>query len=84
MTWCTGGNVKKLLQEGMLWFDDSPERSLAAKIERAAKHYQAKYGCAPNTCYVHSATLPAELPSGPLNVCARAEVLPHHLWLGVA
>ncbi len=76
--------MEKLLQEGMLWFDDSRERALAAKIEHAAKHYQVKYGCAPNTCYVHATALPAELPSGPLCVRGRSDILPHHLWLGVA
>jgi len=51
---------------GMLWFDATPDRSLGAKVERAATYYREKYGRRPNVCYIHhdcpSPTLVLEQP----------------------
>ncbi len=74
-----------MIQVGMLWFDDNPQRSLAAKIELAAKHYQEKRGCAPNVCYVHPGCLgKAASSESTIRVVALGDILPHHFWLGVA
>jgi hypothetical protein len=43
---------------GMLWFDNDPKADLPAKIERAAKYYQNKYGKRPTLCFVHPSHLP--------------------------
>ena len=74
-----------MMRVGMLWLDDSPKRSLDEKVRRAAAYYRQKYGQRPNLCYVH----PAMLPEGPLEVDGVAvrplkDILPQHLWLGVA
>lgn len=69
---------------GMLWFDDSNQRDLAAKVDRAANHYHAKYGMRPNICYVHPSMLieRAFAPIAGLEVRPSNTVLPGHLWLG--
>lgn len=72
------------LRVGMLWFDDDPQRPLAAKVARAAEHYRQKYGQAPNICYVHESALEHEVASQlPLKIVAARDVLRHHLWLGL-
>jgi len=74
-----------MIQEGLLWFDDDPERAMGDKIARAAQRYRQKYGHSPNVCYVH----PAHLKEGgmglseEIKVLPAKSVLPHHFWLGV-
>jgi len=74
-----------MVQEGLLWFDDSPTRPVSDKIERAVQRYQQKYGHNPDVCYVH----PAQLKEGDLSlaedvkVLPAKSVLPHHFWLGI-
>jgi hypothetical protein len=43
---------------GMLWFDNDPNIVMTAKIARASKYYQNKYGKAPSLCFVHPSMLP--------------------------
>ena len=72
------------MRVGMLWFDDNNERDLAAKIDRAARHYEAKYGLRPTLCYVHPSVLvgkTAEIPG--IAIKGTNMVLPNHLWLGI-
>ena len=69
---------------GMLWFDDSSQRDLGAKIARAARHYETKYGIWPTMCYVHPSMLLGNLDScAGMEVRANNMVLPNHFWLGV-
>jgi len=74
---------EQMMRVGMLWFDDSIQRGLRAKIERAAKHYEAKYGLSPTVCYVHPSMLLGN-PEGydGLDIRANNMVLPNHFWLG--
>ena len=58
------------MQEGMLWFDSDGSRSLAAKIEDAARRYREKFGRQPDTCYVNSATLAGAASGCNLFACA--------------
>lgn len=68
---------------GMLWFDDSRERATDSKIERAARHYEAKYGLRPTVCYVHpSTTLGLDVTALGMEIRSSNMVLPHHFWLG--
>ena len=73
------------MRVGMLWFDDSSQRDLTMKLDRAIKHYQAKYGTHPTICYVHPSMLPKRPVAG-MGVEMRASnmVLPNHFWLGTA
>jgi hypothetical protein len=68
---------------GMLWFDDSQERDLVTKIDRAARHYEAKYGLRPSLCYVHPSSLLGKGLAVPgIDVKGTNVVLPNHFWLG--
>lgn len=73
-----------VLRVGMLWFDDSADRTLPAKIERAAEHYRRKYGQAPNICYVHESALKHDVAlTACIKVVAAQNVLRNHLWIGI-
>ena len=43
---------------GMLWFDNDPSVIMTAKVARAAKYYQNKYGLQPTLCFVHPSMIP--------------------------
>ena len=74
-----------LMDIGMLWFDATPDRSLVAKVERAATYYRDKYGRLPTICYVHHDGLaPTLILERPIKVLGIHDVLPDHFWLGVA
>lgn len=74
-----------MIQEGLLWFDDSPTRATADKITRAIVRYRQKYGHNPDICYVNPACLaPSDMSEGAaVQVLAAKSVLPYHFWLGV-
>ncbi len=70
---------------GMLWFDATPDRSLVAKVERAATYYRDKYGRRPNVCYIHhDCPSPTLVLEQPIKVLGIRDVLPHHFWIGIA
>ncbi len=78
-----------MIQEGLLWYDDDPGRSIADKVSRAVQRYQQKHGHAPDVCYVHPGQVREEglrvgvVNIGLVKVLPAKTVLPHHFWLGV-
>jgi hypothetical protein len=80
-----------MMQSGLLWYDGSRDRKLAAKVEDAARRYREKFGVTPDTCYVNQAALDGQLLTVPLaglhgkalRVLPAPNVLPHHFWIGV-
>lgn len=74
------------MRVGMLWFDDSKERTLEQKVRRAARTYEEKYGMPPTICYVHSTAFNGSgmnsTAFGGIEVKSTNMVLPHHFWLG--
>ena len=74
-----------MIQEGLLWFDDSPTRATADKIAIAVARYRQKYGHSPDVCYVNPACLgPSDTSDGAaVQVLAAKSVLPNHFWLGI-
>lgn len=73
------------MKEGLLWFDDHPERDLAEKIAQGARRYCQKYGTDPDTCCVHPSALKENSQVRQVNsvhVKSRPSVLQHHFWLG--
>ena len=79
------------MQMGLLWFDNDPNRELAAKVEDAARRYREKFGVTPDTCYVSRAALsggehliPLRDGSGlALRLVPAGNILQHHFWVGV-
>jgi hypothetical protein len=77
------------MKTGLLWFDDDPRRQLEEKVQRAAMHYERKYGLSPTLCFVHPSTLNgngggAVKKAGEVEIRPGRSVLPDHFWLGVA
>jgi hypothetical protein len=73
-----------MIQEGLLWFDDDPVRTVGDKVGRAVLRYQQKYGHKPDVCYVHPAHLSDnESNVAEVKVLPAKSVLPHHFWLGI-
>jgi hypothetical protein len=74
---------------GLLYYDDSGKKDLAAKVADAAARYRRKFGAEPDTCYVHPSALDGGKPVqvGGVRVERRATVLApvlrHHFWIGV-
>ena len=72
------------MQEGLLWFDADPKRTVAEKVARAADRYHFKFGRRPNLCYVNlSALTDGSLDCNGIRVIPSASVLKHHFWIGV-
>mgnify|MGYP000163472015 CR=1 FL=1 len=77
------------MKVGLLWFDNDSRRAIEDKVQRAAAHYQRKYGHAPTVCFVHPSMLNGNDQHGELRADGVAirpgrTVLPDHFWLGVA
>ncbi len=71
------------MREGMLWFDNSEQRDIDAKISRAVEYYQAKYGVRPTLCFVHpTMILGSSLMWEGMELRGTNSVLPNHFWLG--
>lgn len=77
------------MKKGMLWLDDSKQRSLEEKVRRAAAYYVDKYGEAPQFCFVNQGMLTDDVDDDDamlideIQVSSLTGVLPSHLWLGV-
>lgn len=73
------------MKVGMLWFDNSKQRDLDTKIERATSYYEKKYGQKPNVCFVHpSMVAEEEKPQAQgIEIRSMTTVLPNHFWIGV-
>jgi hypothetical protein len=72
------------VKEGLLWFDNDPNRKLADKISQAVTRYQVRFGRRPTTCYVNNLDVKDSLEE--INgICLRpvADVGRHHFWIGV-
>lgn len=68
--------------EGLLWYDADPNRSLAAKLDRAAFHYRRKYGSAPDACHVHPSMLNGDAEIDTIRLVPDATVQVNYFWIG--
>lgn len=70
------------MHQGMLWFDDRKNVSVAQKIADALKFYEQKYGNRPTCCYIHSGNGLEEAKKDlGLRVEVSQYVLPNHYLL---
>jgi hypothetical protein len=77
-------NREEFMKEGLLWFDNDPNRKLADKISRAVTRYQAKFGRRPTTCYVSSDDFDGQTDDvNGIRLRSAADVRRHHFWVGV-
>ncbi len=77
---------------GMLWYDNTPNLALKAKIEKAIEYYRQKYGRQPNLCLIHPSMIEQGRPAHEKEILNEVEgmtirpyrpVLPGHLWIGI-
>ena len=74
-----------MMRTGMLWYDGDTHADLQTKVQRAAAYYQKKYGIMPTVCFVHPSMVAEEhSKAGTIELRTSKQVLPNHLWLGVA
>jgi hypothetical protein len=73
-----------MMKEGLLIFDNTPNRSLKKKVALAAVRHRRKTGKLPNACYVHPSALNGkeELWVGTVCVQPRRETQPDNFWIG--
>jgi hypothetical protein len=72
------------VKQGLLWYDNDPEHTLADKVKYAAKRYLTKYGRPANVCYVNTGELIDPPVVAGVRIEPRPFVLPYHLWIGIA
>jgi hypothetical protein len=72
------------METGLLWFDDNPKLSFAAKVDSAARRYRERFGRLPDVCYVHPQTLVGAMcMPDHVQVMPLSTVRPDHFWVGV-
>jgi hypothetical protein len=72
------------MKEGLLWFDNDPQRKLNDKINQAARRYQTKFGKKPTTCYLNVSDFEGETETGEgIRLMPTRDVLRHHFWIGI-
>lgn len=76
------------MEVGLLWFDDSKDKSLEVKVDEAVAAYCAKprfAGKTPNTCYVHTTMFPEgqEIHLNGVRIAGTSTIPPHHFFVGV-
>lgn len=68
---------------GLMYFDNSQNKTLAVKVEEAAVYYTKKYGSTPNLVFVHPSMNGSTAKVGEIEIRANRSVLPNHFWVGV-
>lgn len=72
------------MREGLLWFDNDPNRQLSDKISRAVTRYQTRFGRRPTTCYLNERDFDSRLARiNGVQLKPVSDVRPNHFWLGV-
>ena len=72
------------MKEGLLWFDNDPQRKLADKISRAATRYQVKFGRKPTLCYLNASNVEGKTDEiNGIRIKLVDDILPNHFWIGV-
>ena len=76
------------MNAGLLWFDNDPSRTIAAKVVAAAERFTQKFGATPDVCYVNARSLTADLVipfgEGQITVTPVKNILANHFWVGIA
>lgn len=72
------------MHEGLLWFDNTPNRDLGEKIRQAAARYKLRLRREPTVCYINAGEFSTELASvNGIEIKPAPYIRPHHFWLGV-
>jgi hypothetical protein len=72
---------------GLLWFDNDPARTIAAKVTDAAQRFVEKFGLTPSVCYVNRRAVESEtvisFGEGEIKVAPVPNILVNHFWVGI-
>ena len=72
------------MNEGMLWLDDTKERTIEDKIGRALIWYKENYGPKPNLCFVHQKIEAENVEIEGIDIRPASFIQPNHFWIGSA
>ena len=72
------------MNEGMLWLDDSKNRTVEDKITRALLWYKENYGPKPNLCFVNQKISAEEVTIDGVDIRPASFIQPNHFWIGSA
>lgn len=61
------------------WYDDTPKKSVAEKIEEAVERFVAKFGEKPNVCLVNADNV---VTIDGIEVRSAPYIRPNHFWVG--
>ena len=72
------------MEQGLLWFDNNPNKDLTEKVKQAAARYRARLKQQPTVCYICE-TECADKPQavGKIVIKAAPYVRPNYLLIGV-
>ena len=72
------------MREGLLWFDNDPNRQLNDKVKQAAARYKNKLHRKPTVCYMNADEFDSKISKvGGIDLKPANHILPHHYWVGV-
>ncbi len=72
------------MNEGMLWLDDTKDRSVEDKILGALAWYKANYNPKPTLCFVNQAVSSEETLIEGIDIRPSSFIQPNHFWIGTA
>lgn len=72
---------EKVMNIGMLWFDNSKSKTAEQVIQEAVRYYTDKYQKQPNCAHV-SPGVSASVPG--IEIKQNRSVLPGHVWIGLS
>ncbi len=72
------------MKEGLLWFDNDPQRKLSDKVNQAAKRYRAKLRRKPTVCYINTDQFDEKINQvNGVHLKPANNIRPHYFWIGV-
>lgn len=69
--------------EGLLWFDDNKNRTLAQKVKDAAERHLEKFEQPATVCRLNATDANGDTAIGSIRLVVSPNVLPHHFLVGV-
>ena len=72
------------MKEGLLWFDNDPNRKLVDKVSQAAARYQVRLHQKPTVCYLSPDEFDGQIEEiNGIYLKPAPYIRPHYLWIGV-
>ena len=73
-----------MVREGLLWYDNDPQRKVVDKVSRAVERYRSKLRHKPTVCYLNVKDFDGDIEEGNgVFLKPVSNILPHHFLIGV-